>query len=142
MCSNVPFYCAICSKAIAYFICCQKQIDPHIAVRNPWSALTTKLPASVAKQYCSHDTDNVQIIMCCFIPYINFYMNFVLVCSKYIVTFSKIHSMILYELRLVTCLALGNEASMRAFIIASKFSLDNNFNPTKFQSKLVESHFN
>ena len=69
-------------------------------------------------------------------------MNFVLVCSKYIVTFSKIHSMILYELCPVVCLVLGNEASMRAFIIASKFSLDNNFNSTKLQSKLVGCHFN
>ena len=88
------------------------------------------------------DTDNVQIIMCFFFPYINFYMNFVLVCSKYIATFSKIYSMILYKLRLVACLVLCNEASMRAFIIASKFSLDNNFNSTELQSKLVRCHFN
>ena len=71
-------------------------------------------------------------LLCCFFPYINFYMNFVLVCSKYIASFSKTYSMILYELRLVACLV----------IIASKFSLDNNFNSTKLQSKLVGCHFN
>ena len=45
-----------------------------------------------------------------------------LVCSKYIVTFSKIYSIILYRLGVV--LAMGSEAFKRTFIITSRFNVD------------------
>ena len=59
----------------------------------------------------------------------NLYM---LVCSKYIVTFSKIYSIILYKLGVV----LGSEAFKREFMITSRFNIDSNYNSTKLQSEL------
>ena len=143
LCSNIPFTVLFAVRLLhILYVAKSKQIRIlRSAIRGP--RRQRNYPRLLSNNTVRmRDTDNVQIIMCCFFPYINFYMNFVLVCSKYIASFSKTYSMILYELRLVACLVLRNEASMRAFIIAIKFSLDNNFNSTKLQSKLVGCHFN